>query len=193
MNTDQYTTTLPPSSESQTDLVSKPLRRTSEDAPPPSRISTSIRFLRWIELVGLESDYARFRKQEATDAWMFVEDGEAWGPVPLNEILLKLREGQSPLAIIHESKAYDEEPKWSELVYNPAWSRPGVALAWTIGFWLMAIGIGFLFVRLLLPLGTLRTLGTAAYFLAALGVAYARTRPHLKKWSARVREHRTDS
>ena len=147
--------------------------------------------MRWIELIGLESDYRRFRNQETTDAWMFVEDGEAWGPVPFNEILLKLREGQSPMAVIHESKAYDEEPKWSELVYNPAWSRPGVALAWTIGFWIMAISIGFLLVRLLLPFGTIRTLGTAAYCLTGLGVAYSRTKPHLQKWSSRVRRQHT--
>ena len=193
MNTEKYSTTLPPSSsEFQEDLVSKPLRRTSEDTPTlPSRISTSIRFLRWIEFIGLESDYGRFRKQESADAWMFVEDGEAKGPVPFHEILLKLREGQSPLHIIHESKAYDEDPKWSELVYSPAWSRPGVALAWTIGFWIMAIGIGFIFARLALPFGTARTLGTVAYCLTGLGIAYSRTKPHLKRWSSRVRASRS--
>jgi hypothetical protein len=184
---------LPSDSESQDDLVSKPLRRASEDPPAPSRISTSIRFLRWLELIGLESDYRGFRKQETTDAWMYIEDGEAKGPVPFSEIILKLREGQSPLDIIHESKAYDEDPKWSECVYTPAWSRAGVALAWTIGFWFMTICIGFILVRLLLPFGTVRTLGTAGYFLAGLGFAYSRTKPYLAKWSARVRNEKDEA
>jgi hypothetical protein len=155
--------------------------------PAVARISTSIRLLRWIEIIGLESDYSKLRKQEPLDAWMFIEDGQPMGPVPLREILLKLREGQSPIDIIHESKAYDTEPQWSELVYNPVWNRPGAALAWTIGFWIIVVSIGFITMRIVLPFGILRTLGTIAYVLGALGLAYARTKPHLKAWAARTR------
>jgi len=191
MNPHEDSTPPAPASESHEDLVSKPRRKIAEEEPQQPRISTSIRFIRWIELIGLESDYSSFRKQEPTDAWMFVENREAKGPVPFHEILLKLRDGQSPLDVIHESKAFEENPKWSELVYSPAWSRPGIALAWTVGFWIMAISIGFIFVRLLLPFGTVRTLGTVTYCLVGLGVAYSRTKPHLKKWSDRVRGNRS--
>jgi hypothetical protein len=177
---------LPPDPESLANFVTKPSLRAGEDPPGASRISTSIRFLRWIELISLESDYGNFRKQEATDAWMFVEGGEAMGPVPFSEILYRLREGQSPLNVIHESTAYDEAPTWSELAYDPAWSRPGTALAWTIGFWVMAISIGFILLRLLLPFGMIRSVGTVAYFLVGIVFAYSRTKPYLKKWTDRV-------
>jgi hypothetical protein len=175
------------------DTLVAPVRFEREEAAELSStpLSAPIRFLRWIELIGLESDYGQFRKSEPTDAWMFVEDQEAKGPVPFNEILHRLREGQSPLDVIHESKAYEAEPKWSELVYKPVWSRPVAALAWTIGFWVMAVSVGFILFRFLLPVGTIRTLGSIAYCLLALGIAYTRSKPHFSSWSARLRSPRT--
>ena len=155
------------------------------------RTSTAIRFLKWIELIELKSAYSRFRKQESTDAWIFAENGEAVGPVSFDDILVKLREGQSPLAIIHESKAHDEEPNWSELVYNPVWSRPFVALVWSIGFWFAAIIVGFVSLQPLLPAGMIRTLGSIVYCLLVLSAAYTLSKPHLKNWSTRIRKYRT--
>ncbi len=170
-------------------LVLKPLQA-STDQPASASIWTSvaIRFLSWIELIQLRSDYRRFREQESTDAWIFVENSEVVGPVSFDDILLKLREGQSPLDIIHESKAYDETPDWSKVAYRPVWSRPFAALAWTISFWTTVAGVGFIIVNSLLPFGIIRTLGSAAYWLLVLGVTYSRTGPHLRTWSARVRE-----
>ena len=191
MNTHQPINADSTSATVDLDTLVAPMRTSTEASASSATYSAPIRLLRWIELIGLESDYGRFRKQEPTDAWMFVEDREAKGPVPFNEILFKLREGESPLDVIHESKAYEAEPKWSELVYNPVWSRPGAALAWTIGFWIMAVSIGFIFLRLLLPFGMIRTLGSIAYCLLGLGLAFNRSKPHLSTWSARLRGPRT--
>ena len=159
----------------EVDFTQKPLPSVNADTNPQTRLGTPIRLLRWIELIGLESEYKQFKKQEATDAWYYVESDEARGPVSFTELLAMVRDGNSPLSIIHESKAEADEPQWTNLNYDPAWKRPSMALWWTVGFWLIVLCIGFVALQLLLP-DSIRHIVGIVYWLATLGVIYKRNK-----------------
>jgi hypothetical protein len=133
------------------------------------------------ELINLESDYKEFRKRESVDSWYYVEDAEAQGPVTFTEILSRLRNGDSPLTVIHESKAHDTDPRWSSLAYNPVWNRPLVAISWTIGFWLVFACAGYVLLQLLLP-DSIRHFVGIAYWLAALAYVLNRNK---ERWFAK--------
>ncbi len=187
MNTDQLTEAEYMSATTDREALVAPLHATPKGETQSHGLP--IRILRKLELFSLQSDYASFRKQETEDAWMFVQEGKAMGPVSFHEILNHLLDGQSPLSVIHESRAYEEQPYWSELVYKPVWKNPIAATAWAVGFWIMAASVGFILLRFLLPSG-IRTFGSVAYSLLAMAAAYFQTRPHHAAWSAKLRSPR---
>ena len=154
--------------DSQRDFVQKPLPSAADkEIGRQPGINPAIHLLRWLELISLELDYKEFRKRESIDSWYYVKDAEAQGPVTFTEILARLRNGDSPLAVIHESKAHNTDPRWSSLAYNPVWNRPLVAIPWTIGFWLVVACAGYVALQLLLP-DSIRHIVGIAYWFAAL-------------------------
>ena len=166
------------------DVIQKPLPPVAELVPPHEetpRISPAIRLLRWIELIGLESDYKQFRKQEATDDWYYLDGNEGVGPFTFTELLIMVRDG-TPLTVIHESKVLEAGAEWSDITYKPVWTRPSVALWWTIGFWVFALSAGFMVVQMLLPAG-IRGIAAIAYWLAAAAIAFQKNKHHFLKRS----------
>ena len=126
--------------------------------------------LAWLEATALKIELAEFIKRaRAGDRWYVSRDGAAFGPVPFGKILRLLLRGEGPLPVLHESEAEMEPAPWRTIAYRTWPLSPLAAKAWIVGFWLLAIGVGFVAVNLVCPL-SLRSFAGPAY-LAAVAVA----------------------
>lgn len=130
-----------------------------------------LRALRWLETKGLEMDHSRLRKTyaERDDAWFISYEGQVEGPYSFRQVSGLLLEGISPLQLIHASESNDESAQWTTLRYSPLWLRKGPALAWRIGFWIVAAMFAYCAVHSFTPYSW-RWLGDSV-FLMLLAIA----------------------
>ena len=106
------------------------------------------------------------------DAWYLSCDGQTVGPETFAQILQRLVRGQASVAILHESAAEEDEPQWRFLSYRAWCLNPLTSTAWMIGFWTLAVMLGWVLVCLSLP-QFLRGYGEAAYGLGLVAFAAA--------------------
>ena len=126
--------------------------------------------LAWLETTALKIELAEFIKRSRTeDRWYVSRDGAAFGPVPFAKIMRLLLRGEGPLPVLHESEAEMEPAPWRTIAYRTWPLSPLVATAWVVGFWLLAIGAGFVAVNLACPLSLRRFAGPA--YLVAVAAA----------------------
>ena len=122
--------------------------------------------LAWLEATALKTELAEFIKRARTgDRWYVSRDGAAFGPVPFGKIMRLLLRGEGPLPVLHESEAELEPAPWRTIAYRTWPLSPLAATAWVVGFWLLAIGAGFVAVSLACPL-SLRRFAGPAYLVA---------------------------
>ena len=126
--------------------------------------------LAWLETTALKIELASFIKRaRECDRWFVSRDGEAFGPVPFSKIMRLLLRGEGPLPVLHESEAEMEQAPWRTIAYRTWPLSTFAATVWTIGFWLLAIGAGFVVVNLACPVSVRRFAGPA--YLVAVAAA----------------------
>ena len=126
--------------------------------------------LAWLETTALKIELAEFIKRaRSDDRWYVSRDGAAFGPVPFAKVMRLLLRGEGPLPVLHESEAELEPAPWRTIAYRTWPLSPLVATAWVVGFWLLAIGAGFVAVNLVCPLALRRFAGPA--YLVAVAAA----------------------
>ena len=124
--------------------------------------------LAWLEATALKIELAEFIKRARTgDRWYVSRDGAAFGPVPFGKIMRLLLRGEGPLPVLHESEAEMDPAPWRTIAYRTWPLSPLAAKAWIVGFWLLAIGVGFVAVNLVCPL-SLRSFAGPAYLAAVV-------------------------
>ncbi len=98
-------------------------------------------------------DHSRLLKTYAgrDDAWFISYEGQVEGPYSFRQVSSLLLEGISPLQIIHASESDDESAQWMTVRYSPLWLRKGPALAWRIGFWIVAAMVAYCVVYTFTP------------------------------------------
>lgn len=137
----------------------------------PSTLPLSV--LASLETQALKIEYAVLCRQSAVqDAWYLSCDDQTIGPETFAQILQRLVSGQSSVAILHESAVREEEPRWRYITYRAWCLNPLTSTAWIVGFWTLAVMLGWVLVYMSLP-QFLRGYGEAAYGLSLLAFATA--------------------
>ena len=126
--------------------------------------------LAWLETTALKMEFAPFiKRSHECDRWFVSRDGAAFGPVPFSKIMRLLLRGEGPLPVLHESEAEMEPAPWRTIAYRTWPLNAFAATVWTIGFWLLAMGTGFVVVNLACPVSARRFAGPA--YLVAIAAA----------------------
>jgi hypothetical protein len=130
--------------------------------PTPSTMTIPLALYAWLEATALKIELAPYVKRaRECDRWFVSRDGEVFGPVPFSKIMRLLLGGESPLPVLHESEAELDPAPWRTIAYRP-WPRsPLAAMVWTVGFWGLAIGAGYVVVNLACPVAARRFAGPA--------------------------------
>lgn len=126
--------------------------------------------LAWLETTALKMEMATYiKRSRETDAWYLSRDDQAYGPVPFDKIIRMLLRGEGPIPILHQSDAELDPAPWHKISYR-AWPvNTAVRVGWLVGFWLLAVAVGFVVVSLVCPVSVRTIAGTA--YLAVVGVA----------------------
>jgi len=161
-----------------------PLNETDSPAEsgPTDRIPLPVRLLRWLELWGLHLHYTRVRAAETSDEWLVHSGDGPQGPIPFRQTLRLLLDGQSPIYILHVSKAPTTpgaEAPWIKLSYSPVWNNPRAGRAVTVCFWSVLVLLGFGILTNMVPwrFNTLLTVGYWGTVAGWLWFRYGPQRP----------------
>ncbi len=127
--------------------------------------------LAWLEATALKFELTSFiKRSRESDRWFLCRGDETFGPVPFDKIMRMLLRGEGPIPVLNESEVEMEPAPWHTINYR-AWPVNAVAaVAWIAGFWLLAVGFGFVVVTLACPVPARPFVG-AAYLLAVAGIA----------------------
>ena len=136
--------------------------------------------LAWLEMRALKMEYAAYVRQAAVDdAWYVHFEGATEGPQRFEDVLQRLIDGQSHLAILHASAVDEDAPSWRFLSYR-SWSlNPVTSSLWIVSFWVLALLFGWVLVCLLLP-SPVRGLREGVYGLGLLALAGAMFSPKMR-------------
>jgi hypothetical protein len=136
--------------------------------------------LAWLEMQALKMEYAALIKQSAVDdAWYVYRDGATEGPEKFTQVLQRLLEGQSSLAVLPASAVDEEERPWRFISYRSWCLNPVTSTLWIISFWMLAMLFGWALVCTIVPF-PVRAFGERAYGLALLALAGASLSPKFR-------------
>lgn len=122
--------------------------------------------LAWLETTALKFELTSFiKRSRESDRWFLSRGEETFGPVPIEKVLRLLLLGEGPIPVLHESEVEMEPAPWHLINYRPWPLNAVAAIAWIAGFWLLAVGLGFVVVTLVCPVPARPFVG-AAYLLA---------------------------
>ena len=113
----------------------------------------TVSLLYYAELQGLKIDHSTLVKESRTrgDTWLVSAREEVFGPMPLRDAFSMVLQGEQQIALLHESETANPEPTWRNIAYTAWWSRPKIALLWTVGVGLVAALLGWMAVCLITP------------------------------------------
>lgn len=118
--------------------------------PPASALPFSL--LALVELAQLKRNYAQFlNAPPEEDRWFVMRGKEALPPLSFREVLWLLAKGQGPLAVLREADAEQEPTPWQTIEYQPCTANRATVLAATIGFWAIAVFLGWVAVATFAP------------------------------------------
>jgi hypothetical protein len=123
-----------------------------------------------LDLATLKRDYAQFLNESPEqNRWFVMRDREALPPQSFHEVLQRLAKGEGPLEVLRESEAELEPTPWHTLDYRASVSNRAAALAAIIGFWVVAVFVGWVALMVFGPRELLPVL-QRGYFIAALAL-----------------------
>ena len=124
--------------------------------------------LAWLEATALKMELASFiKRSRECDRWFVCRGEQIFGPVPFGKIVRLLLGGEGTLPVLHESEAGQEPAPWRAISYRTWPLNEFTAKVWTIGFWMLAVAIGFAVLSLACPVA-IRS-GVGAAYLVAVG------------------------
>lgn len=96
--------------------------------------------LQKMELAALRNDHSKLAK--TAGQWWVSEGEQVVGPWAFEAILRQLLDGVGSVTIM-PVREDEEEEGWRTLTYSPLWNRPGFVRAWTFGFWVTVVVLGW--------------------------------------------------
>jgi hypothetical protein len=155
--------------------MNSPFDRNAGDAPLASSLPLSL--LALVELAQLKRDYAQYlQASPEEDRWFVMRGTEALPPMSFHEVLHRLARGEGPLAVLREAEAELDPTPWQTLDYRASASNRATVLAAAIGFWVVAVFLGWVVVAVLVP-AVQTPIWECAYIVAALVLVAALSLP----------------
>jgi hypothetical protein len=134
----------------------------------PLACGLPLSLLALVDMLTLTRDYAQLLSEPPEqNRWFVVRGNEALPPQSFHEVLSRLARGEGPLTVLREAEVEQNPAPWRTLEYPASVSSRATALAVIIGFWGVAVFLGWVVVAVLAPREHL-ALWQGAYFIAAL-------------------------
>jgi hypothetical protein len=136
-----------------------------------------------VDMITLNRNYAQLLSEPpAQNQWFVMRGKEALPPQSFQEVLGRLSRGEGPLLVLREADAEQTPAPWQTIAYPASASSLPIALAVAVGFWVVAVFLGWVVVAVIAPHAH-QVLWERSYFIAALAfVAWlwlsSRTTPH---------------
>ena len=121
-----------------------------------------------VDMMTLTRDYAQLlREPPEQNRWFAMRGKEALPPQSFREMLGRLSRGEGPLTVLREAEVEQSPAPWRTLEYQASVSNRATALAVIIGFWAVAVFLGWVVVAVLAP-HEHSAVWQVCYFVAAL-------------------------